>query len=473
VSIELHLAAPSPVLVGRLLDEQGHVVGPAQVRISVGQGSGERASGTVASDGTGHFRWTCFLGPEEVDHAVVEVLAPFARQGRARVDGLRLVRGENELGELVLAPTPWLVGGTVRDETGAAVRGAQLSLYAGARPGVRYSGRKLDVELRTDARGRFACRQLVPETEVGILVQANGFAVPETNIVPVGATDVELVLQHGGTIFCEFRLVSDLWPNVELLQDGRKVSAPAMVATPGYYLGPVPPGSYALRCFYPWSEARQTIEGIEVVAGKETHLEPIDLRTLLTVVALTVVDELGASVEGVKVALRRDGGAPQIVYARPDDGRWLVAAGTLPVNLLLEAPGFRALELDGVDSDRRVELRPGPRVRIELAGALPELSPDWHWTFWLEPLAPSPLRFGPAKLDLGPGVQELHAQRAGPHRLYFGVVRRLDAAREEHRFGDGLELTVTDEDSAVLRLPPPSAELLDEVRAYIEDIENE
>ena len=100
------------------------------------------------------------------------------------------------------------------------------------------------------------------------------------------------------------------------------------------------------------------------------------------------------------------------------------------------------------------------RVRIELA--------------WLEALEPSPLHLGPATCDLGAGVQELRASRAGTHRFFFGVVRRIGASwPEERHFSEGLELELADDSTDVVRMPVPDAELVAEVLAHIQETENQ
>ena len=69
--------------------------------------------------------------PEQVDTAEslsVTVLAP-ARSAHALTFPVRLHPGDNDLGELVLAPVPLLVAGRVRDEDGNVLKGLVVEAW--------------------------------------------------------------------------------------------------------------------------------------------------------------------------------------------------------------------------------------------------------------------------------------------------------------------------------------------------------
>lgn len=469
VDVEIVLDRPLPVIVGRLLDPEGAPLAEETVhplRLAPDQPVG-LASGQTRTDGGGRFRHTI---EHEVAHGLELLVGRPATLG-ATFPGLRLHPGVNDLGDVRLHVLVPFLNGTVRDETGVPVPAADVQFYADAQEDTWSSGTWLPLPRTTDAAGRFELRESVDLDAIGLQVQAPGFLPLGPRIFPRGAADIEITLRRGGTIEYELRYDGDRVPVVQV------VPRPGIVFSTGTSLGPLPAGRHTVQWSMPWADVEGQVPDVFVTAGEATvdpRLNPLDLRGVVTLVQLTVVDEDGTPVPGVAFGTEGHGPLGIDYYpARRSGDAWTVTVGSAPLHLWVSAPGFRAQELVDVDADRRIVLERGPRVRWGLAGVLPRL-PD-GWTIEGELVRRGPLALTspapPVPLDDGGG--ELTVSAPGTYTLRYALVQRAaDRELDRVRFTPDppFAFEVPDGAAAItVRLPAPPPATAREMRARIDE----
>ena len=459
---EFALDPPLPALTARLLDEQRRPLARAEVRVSR-----PTQSGPAHTDDEGVVR----LPLDEVPPPGTVVGFQLLERGRechgqAVLPALR--DGVCALGDVVLTPTPLVLRGVVRDAEGRPVRRAQVRCFQGATEGRWYSGTWLIGSDRiTDALGRFELVQGLDDALLGVQVEADGFVPYGPRLVAVGTDGLELVLERGGRIAGHLLFPASLWPAVRVSREGEEVRvALTTMSDGGFALGPLPPGSYRVEAGYRWSEAWARVDGVRVVAGEETsdpRLEPLDLTTLFSAIALTIVDPEGAPVAAPRIELAV-GGSFEFAGARRDGERWLVA-GTPPLRARIAASGFAPLVLDDLVGDRRVELARGPKVELALTGALPALPEGWVLEGRLERQEEPWIEVLPFALD----APVLYLSEPGTYLFSFRLTQRAAGQMiEGTSFWDEPRLVLDARSPATrLEIAPPTPESVAAMRAFI------
>jgi hypothetical protein len=489
VGVRLEVGGAVPVLVGRILDPARKPIAGAELKLDARFGNGGMGV-ACATDSGGRFRQAFDASGFEISEASDLRLVARRPGGEAYHGSIaqpRLRVGENDLGDVVLARSSVVASGIVVDEDGEPVRRASVSFLRDAIPGPGYWGTRLE-EVLTDALGRFEWRAQVEVDAIGVRVSAQGLAGPDTQVVPVGTDGLLFVLTRGGWIAGRVLFTPQLWPSLEVWREGEQVIAPFSTGWTRdrgeFRLGPLPAGTYSLACGYPWTAERAWIDGIVVEAGLEgtdPRLDPLDLRAFLPTVALTILDREGRSVPD-PVILLQDSRSGELVSAHPgrDGERWLVQGAPLPLRIRVEAAGFRAQELDGVDSDRTVVLQRGIPVRLELVGSLPELPEGWELRGQLmrqsfgapAPGADRPTWLREQSFALTDGNAELWLAEPGGYLFAFLVTRENRTSRST--FWDEPQPALEIRDDGTLQafeLRAPSTETVQEIRAYVAEEE--
>lgn len=485
VEVRLEVGRAVPVLLGRILDPDRRPIAAARLELDARFG-GPGMGVTTATDAAGRFR--CGFDATDFEPQEATELVLVARQPRGEAYHGRILRprfgdGETDLGDVALARSPLVARGTVVDEEEQPVRRASVTFLRDATPGPGYSGTRLE-EVQTDALGRFEWRAQVEGDSIGVRVAADGFAGPDTQVVPAGTDGLRFVLVRGGWLAGRVLFTLSLWPSFELWREGELVNTPFSTGgfgQPGRFrLGPLSAGTYSLACSYPWSTERSWIDGLVVVAGSEStdpRLDPLDLRTFLPTVALTIVDREGASVPDPVILLPgASSGGLESAHPGRDGERWLVQGSPLPLRIRVEAPGFRTQELAAVDSDRRVVLERGIPVRLEFVGDLPALPAGWELRGQLMRQAFGASADGPARrtrlretsFALTDGKAELWL--AEPSGYLFTFLVSQDSRMRNSSFWDEPQPVVEIRDDGTLQafeLRAPSEETVREMLAYV------
>lgn len=395
----------------------------------------------------------------------VTVLAP-APSAHAATFPVRLHPGDNDLGELVLAPVSLLVSGRVRDEAGNVLKGLLVEAWQGFDAASGRMGEPL-LKAVTDATGRFEMHRAPPEAGgLALKIRNAGLRFGLESVAP-GTEGLEVVVRATGSIALQVLFEGTWLPGVRLFQAGVPLPFPEQNYGGGagkLSVEALLPGEYDLEWSHPWASERGFVRGVRVVAGERTtdpRLEPLDLRGVWPRVRIRVEDEAGAPVAGARLELWREGSyAPYTL--KPGRSELDVVAGPLPLRARVSAAGFRTRELE-LEADATVVLARGPRLELAVP-TLPELPRDWEWAIWIR--SASTREVWPTPITLQSGVNELTLERPGPHELWVGAVRRHGNWNDEIGGGPELEFVV-EEGLTTVTLEALDATQVDAVRAGI------
>lgn len=396
-----HFAAPKqPFLVGRLMSA-GAPLAERPFEI-VAEGARWAFGPRVRTDAEGRFR--IGLSPRQIGIALpalrVQVIGdPGSETLAAPIERAEEIdAGDNDLGDLALSvAAPLLTGRVVGTDE-------DVRLLCQARDADGGWELVSGISARRDAGGAFELHGVAPPAPLRLVV----FASDTAPVAPIpfspGQRDLEVTLTQGGSIVVD-AIVGDqrafmvLAPRAvpvdgraaeELLamadpatrgmrEMDRAVPAPEFVgadpATLRYTWRGLPAGRYRVEI-----RARQTgpaaheIADVVVTAGEKTVLEAIDLRERLRCVTLRFPDLAGGVREtpathglpsrGHLFVLGADGSAGECTSI---DGDFEFLAVTEPIDVLVDAPGFRRKILHGVHDDLEVQLEPGLPVALVLA----------------------------------------------------------------------------------------------------------
>lgn len=501
VAATMRFEGEDTVLFGRLVDEAGDPLASApfeyRVRTYAEHGSmgwsGRR--GRTEEDGAFELIWRDSDDQPGWTRREIE----FIRETRDEaLDGtvdlsFALPGPRVDLGDVRLTQPPLIASGRVVDENGDPLRGAdvvvQRKVYWGERI-VDESGeqrfywqQEWPLRTATDRQGAFAIRGRVEDGELGLGAQREGYysEADPTSFV-LGATDVELVLNTGGSVAGNV-VVDEHVPfdavNVYLDRGDEQGHDYAHVDDEGEFeFLSLSSGSFDLVVELEGThEEVRRIEGVSVEAGgdsEDARLRDIDLRGSITYVALTLVDEDGDPVEGAQIWVDPTGEAGD----SPDLHAWdrrpvRIATGKPSVDLRIEANGYRRVELEDVSSDREVVLASGIPVRVVVSPA-PSLPPSHELQLQLHQVAGGGSSWTDwAEVD-GSGEVALRLAGPGTHRAQFTLY-----SNDEHSStgvtvasGDGgwPELDVLDTSQEQLFYVELSPEQIDAALEQLQDL---
>jgi len=151
-----------------------------------------------------------------------------------------------------------------------------------------------------------------------------------------------------------------------------------------FRVGPLRPGEWRVRVGGPKDEsALVDVDGVRVLAGETTRdarLDPADVRGLLRVIALRVIDAAGRPIEKGSALARPEGESVQRASTFEfADGRVRLVTAAPALTVVVRAPGYGNARLERVTRDREVVLGTGYRARVVLHGVPPPRSPEQLW----------------------------------------------------------------------------------------------
>jgi hypothetical protein len=319
------------VLSGRLVDPGGKPWSGLQADLLLGGRAGRVEGESVRTDEDGRFELPLRLR-EPTPPYVLEIHAEAGDQPvGALVEVPRLDSGRrHELGDLVVAGLPVLASGTVRDDRGQPIAGADLQLQAFA-PGVRdRSGAEVgawqEVAYVRAASAEDGSFRLFGETRgepVRVRARARGHTEAVSPTLAFGGT-FDPTLLRVGTLVARGHL-PDWLPRgavqLELSQGGRVVRREELRARrEGEFragVGGLAPGAYDLVCTLRGIGPVFARQGLQVEPGATREVAPIDLREVLFRYVVQAVDQAGEPI--------RDPGSPLLAQlADPNGGglRW-------------------------------------------------------------------------------------------------------------------------------------------------------
>ncbi|MSR64054.1 MAG: carboxypeptidase regulatory-like domain-containing protein [Planctomycetes bacterium] len=471
VRLRIELAAPTPLVRGRLLDAEDHALASRTVKAELwSAGAGIPTVQRRRTDERGRFSG---FGGEELDGPrgwrILLALEGDEQRSALRDLPFPVPAGTIDLGDVVLDAPPFLASGRVVDEERRPLRAVEVRVeeenkWQSTARWIAYE-RLPGARMLTGADGRFELRaessaplRLCAE-RAGFVGSATAFEAPRT--------DWTIVLRRAGAIAGTVRLAPGLPAELVRLSATRedppaRVLEVRLLDDGSFRIDGLDSGNYTVNAAL-WHNlpGQHSWPGIVVHAGETTTLAPLELDVFAHCLRFDVRDASAASVPGVLLAWRAKPDAPlgDVPPVR-DAGETLFPTLTLPIpRVRVSAPGFRALELADVAADQRVVLERGPRVRLELAGGLPHL-PE-HWTLLARVLGADEREFA-ATFDAG-GRAQLLLGEAGP----FSVTLWLQLRAERGMHGvNGLPWSIDVADSAEEQSfvsPPFTREFLDDL----------
>jgi len=383
----LELGPRSLVLSGRLVDGDGRPISGAGVEATLeypALGVARDRSQSLPCDEDGRFR-AAWPAPEQgwsPDRLTIRRShpgepAPFALTKLPLPPGM--VAGEHELGEILLDELPLLVSGRLINPEGGGIAGAILLVEESqevARPGgaVVVWHTNFDLLARTGADGSFTARGVAAGEQLRLSYRGDGH-LPLKQAFEAGQTGLVLQARRHATMHGSLR-ADDSVPKAMLgvhavrsdLGDAPPIAAKVLDDGSFAWEG-LEAGVYRVRIAAGGAPGPPLFEldGLQVVEGaacRDPRLQGIDLRPLLRSFALELVDEDGAPVPS---ATLRDLGAPEgKIFWSALRGQARILTRRWPLDLAVEADGFRPEQLRQVSSFRRVELRRGLEVLLQV-----------------------------------------------------------------------------------------------------------
>ncbi|MGE3175706.1 MAG: hypothetical protein AB7O97_23990 [Planctomycetota bacterium] len=291
-----------------------------------------------------------------------------------------------DLGDVVLDHGMALVRGRVVDHDGVPIAGALVLVRAPFGQGTRHVRTTGTPQSLADGTfALFAARdqELPPSGDAGYTVQARTSGYRKAGPIPFapGARDLELVLERAGAIAGSVRLLRG-----QRAGDLRVSVTPADETAPvvgrvgddgAFRFDQLAPGFYAFRAELQNGSgaaaavaAATDVPQVLVRPGEVTEdprLQGVVIPALPDRLTLRVVDRDG---QPIARATARLAGAGRGGETRADpDGRIALPAPGAPVDLVVEAFGFRPATLRAVDRDQDVVLRPGLAAVLRCRGA--------------------------------------------------------------------------------------------------------
>jgi hypothetical protein len=286
---------------------------------------------------------------------------------------------------------PLLVAGRVLDQDRSPVPFAHVIVIE---PTYRNLPGPVVFETTTNRQGRFEIHGIAREFQPILQAEKYGYFTAPPQSFAWGDDHIELRLREGGVVAGSVRL--DPWvPPTRIRvtiqpvnESGQLPPVNGVFGSPPLHLDPE--GRFRFGGITsstavvsvrvesdPWEAAR--IENVPVREGNEpqdSRLEPIDLRGKLEVLAVSVLDDAGAKLDGARVVLSSSEDTDIGCSRVTSGGRAEFLTKTGPHDLEVERDGFRKARLAGVFGDQVVRLRKGIPVRVVLQGKSPDVKPQ-------------------------------------------------------------------------------------------------
>ncbi len=346
----------------------------------------------------------------------------------------RVALGVNDLGDLTLEPAPILVAGTVVDENGARVAGAEVWVDASGLESTTegWSMRVASAPQATGDDGGFAIHGYGRRARLRVRAECPGYVEfvrepPDALGVRFepGDSTVRVPMRAAGAI--EVRVLVDrgLTPLVRIAGfGGPERSDPTgnfqvEYAEPGLgrlALEGLEPGPYTVTVETAWGPSLRVFESVSVRGGETVHAGDVDLRGSLRSLRIQVTDAVGNALPASATA--RDG---RSTWSSAKDGSIEIVTLQDPLDVKIDSFGFRSAEIDDVRGGESVVLDAGLAVHLELAGGKPGALREHEFlSVQLEPLDGAggvPGERGPRGRFDEDGRCQLVSGRGGAHRV--------------------------------------------------------
>ncbi len=406
--LQVELRAPTPtVLVASLLDDRNRPFADrsilARIRrteaeelprsgISLDLAWDDDTIGRYGTDESGTLRIPLDDDYEPAPHHTLVLLGLDTRGHppfHASVDlPEKLVPGLVDLGVVVCRVPKLVASGQVLTWDGMPARGATVRFFDGGRP-VDHESDNLEIRqgdgflANVDIQGRFTLHGWPVDGEVVLIADDSVEPRPAIARVPVGATDVELVLFGTGEIRGE--ILADEGVLYSLSVWARPFSNGGVDPRGDYYSGDIderegtfsidrmPPGRYSVMAGTFGDPALEQVDDVVVAPGTtaEDHRLRFDVRGRVNTFVLDVVDTDGEPIEHFEKRYW----SPDVERPLPvHSGGGAIVTTHDVVDVVVAAEGYRTKEVRGVCSRTTVVLEDGILLWITLKN--PRSAPD-------------------------------------------------------------------------------------------------
>jgi hypothetical protein len=426
------------LLRGRIVDEERHPVAAQRFQAQA-RGSQFRSSSVFATDASGNF--LVLLGPARANNRVDQLgFVPLGRDGgqmqkRADAPPRELRIGVEDLGDLVLNGGALLAAGHFR--SGGLPHQKRVSIWIERRDtttGKSERWRRQQGVMYNQTEDRFEVRGGVPPGTYRLGFQAEGCLPIDPVPFTVGATDLLVDIGIGHALAASV-LLPEHTPETDLTAVLVR-SEPAGVVTTAHASagrGPVahpwggeggrfnlqwnalPAGSYALELRL-WTHASplHTVPDLQVPPppGGDPRLVDVDLRSLVRVLRLELLDADGKPLENVDGVVFPAGQNPQAEWLgyRIDDASSKLLVKPGPIEFIVAVEGHRPTPALATGDLLQVRLDAWPTIALTIAD-VPALPAKVRLFASFEPTEKSELAWR-SQADSGNRHDLLHSRRS-------------------------------------------------------------
>lgn len=404
VETELRWPEGGVVVIGRAVDTDGKAIVATQLICECLTRTGMRGA-LGRSDESGRFRFQ-FGAEQTATDAIVRLRTheiPGTSANSAELEPRALVKGENDLGEVVLLKPRAIVSGKL------IVDGEQdprtIRMQVDRQQESRWS-QEYNLHPQIAADGSFRIVGSSPEgTPLRLTVQCDRFLPVEPIETTAGTTGLEIRLRTGGQVEATFLVDADtplrnlIWRLRPASEERPDFNARVMEMRVGHMIradddgvarhtwGGLQPGTYRLSVLCPgFAEPIVSIEDLLVAEGSclDQRLRAIDLRGRLRAIEIAATGADGQRIADPNAfVLVGTGGGDRSGYGLRTGAASVLTVG--PAELTLLAPGHRAAVITGVTEDRTVQLDSAPEVVLRVDPGM-QLPDDVRLALELEPL---------------------------------------------------------------------------------------
>jgi len=293
--VTLQLGPRWPEITFRAVDAAGAPLARTGLRVLVRQEPLTAQTVAKDTDDEGRFTFLHYGTAEPRYRRTLEVATQSAPARVARLDLSRLeAEGITDLGDLRLEAegARLLAAGIVRDGHGP-VADATVQLDGPSR------ARSEHHQVRTDADGRFEIVGLEQKGPFRLTASASGHLSEELVVAP-GTSEAVLVLREAAPLLIDAQPPNWSWEaNVHLRGEGQDFTS-RLFGSPL-----LPPGTYDVELTTAQGYALERFPGVLVAPGAapDPRLNPLDLRTVATLLSLRLVDEEGHGLSDLDVVV--------------------------------------------------------------------------------------------------------------------------------------------------------------------------
>lgn len=406
--LEVRLGDKVPAITGRLLGADGAPLADTRFgwRLEIENADESYyASAESRTDAAGAFEFDIEL-QERGEADFLLALFSFALDGgeaavARRPLPRRLAPGPNALGDFQLVESPVLATGRVIDGEGAPVGGAWVTAavqqYWGDSSEHFYWAPLWLNRARSDADGRFTLRAASKAASISLSAEKSERRSSGL-VVPVGSSEVELVISEGGEIAGRV-LVDESIAVAQLSVHAQRTDSAdeemhfwngnAPDEKGEFVLRGLQPGTYALMLHHRenWELLAQVADIVVTGAARtrDPRLDPLDLRGEVRAIELAITDTRGQEIDDANVFVRRAiDGEDNFDHVNVSDGKAKLFLRGASADVTVMASGYLTQRIPALDSSRTIELRAGPTLRFKLAEGVRTPEPPLYLGLRLE-----------------------------------------------------------------------------------------